>query len=51
MHDEKQTRPDRSCRYNDHVRCEDVRTRQCGTCGWNPKVQQDRKRQRRHGGD
>lgn len=34
-----------SCRYNDHVRCEE-NARRCGTCGWNPKVQRDRKRKR-----
>ena len=36
-----------SCRYNDHVRCEE-NARRCGTCGWNPRVQQARKKQRRH---
>ena len=33
-----------ACRYNDGVRCEDAWRMQCGGCGWNPRVQLERRR-------
>lgn len=36
-----------SCRFNDRVQCEDAWKNACGDCGWNPKVDRDRKRRRR----
>lgn len=35
------------CRYNSGVLCQDTRTVRCAGCGWNPKVQAERKKQRR----
>lgn len=36
-----------SCRFNDRVQCEDAWKLQCSDCGWNPRVQEERKRRRR----
>ena len=35
------------CRYNSGVLCQDTRAVRCAGCGWNPKVQAERKKQRR----
>ena len=35
------------CRYNSGVLCQDRRAVRCVGCGWNPKVQAERKKQRR----
>lgn len=47
--DEKQLRrmAEGICRFNDNVRCEDGWRQKCGTCGWNPRVQFQRKLRRR----
>ena len=40
---------DGHCRYNDGISCADAwRLTNCRTCGWNPKVQAERKRRRRN---
>lgn len=35
------------CRFNSGVLCQDTRAVRCAGCGWNPKVQAERKRRRR----
>lgn len=35
------------CRFNSGVICQDTRAVRCAGCGWNPKVQAERKKQRR----
>lgn len=35
------------CRFNEGVRCDDPQTRRCSGCGWNPRVQLERKRRRK----
>ena len=38
------------CRFNSGVLCQDTRAVRCAGCGWNPKVQAERQRRRRHEG-
>lgn len=35
------------CLYNSGVLCQDTRAVRCAGCGWNPKVQAERKKRRR----
>ena len=35
------------CRFNSGVLCQDPRAVRCAGCGWNPKVQAERKKRRR----
>lgn len=35
------------CRFNSGVLCQDTRAVRCAGCGWNPKVQAERKKHRR----
>lgn len=39
---------DGHCRFNDGIKCEDAwRPSNCADCGWNPRVQAERRRRRR----
>ena len=46
---QKRRKPE-GCRYNDHVSCMERCSQSCAVCGWNPAVQQARKKQRRQPG-
>ena len=35
------------CRYDSGVLCQDTRAVRCAGCGWNPKVNAERKKRRR----
>lgn len=35
------------CRFNSGVLCQDTRAVRCAGCGWNPKVNAERRKRRR----